>query len=79
MKHFLVIIPAVIQVNVYSQTIPGFKEYTYKQIDTINLKLFVKNPDNFNEKADVPINYADYYYLEALLRSKKLNEKKSLF
>ena len=28
---------------------------------------------------DVPLNYADYYYLEALLRSKKLDEKKSLF
>ena len=28
---------------------------------------------------DVPINYADYYYLEALLRSKKLKENKALF
>ena len=28
---------------------------------------------------DVPIDYADYYYLEALLRSKKLKERKSLF
>ena len=26
---------------------------------------------------DVPINYADYYYLEALLRAKKLKEKKT--
>ena len=30
-------------------------------------------------EVDVPINYADYYYLEALLRSKKLKEKKKLF
>jgi len=30
-------------------------------------------------EVDVPLNYADYYYLEALLRSKKLKEKKSLF
>lgn len=28
---------------------------------------------------DVPLVYADYYYLEALLRAKKINEKKSLF
>ena len=32
-----------------------------------------------NSEVDVPINYADYYYLEALLRAKKLKEKKSLF
>jgi unsaturated chondroitin disaccharide hydrolase len=30
-------------------------------------------------EVDVPLNYADYYYLEALLRQKKLNENKSLF
>jgi unsaturated chondroitin disaccharide hydrolase len=28
---------------------------------------------------DVPLIYADYYYLEALLRSKKLKEKKKLY
>jgi len=32
-----------------------------------------------NSEVDVPLNYADYYYLEALLRSKKLMERKSLF
>lgn len=30
-------------------------------------------------EVDVPLSYADYYYLEALLRSKKLKEKQSLF
>ncbi len=30
-------------------------------------------------EVDVPLNYADYYYLEALLRQKNLHEKKSLF
>jgi unsaturated chondroitin disaccharide hydrolase len=30
-------------------------------------------------EVDGPLIYADYYYLEALLRSKKLKEKKSLF
>ncbi len=31
-----------------------------------------------NSEVDVPLTYADYYYLEALLRAKKLNEKKNL-
>lgn len=30
-------------------------------------------------EVDVPLNYADYYYLEALLRAKRLKEGKSLF
>ncbi|MEO8111140.1 MAG: alpha-L-fucosidase [Ginsengibacter sp.] len=32
-----------------------------------------------NSEVDVPIIYADYYYLEALMRMKKLNEGKKLF
>lgn len=32
-----------------------------------------------NNEVDAPLNYADYYYLEALIRSKKLKEKKKLF
>jgi unsaturated chondroitin disaccharide hydrolase len=32
-----------------------------------------------NGEVDVPLIYADYYYLEALLRMKKLNEGKKLF
>jgi hypothetical protein len=32
-----------------------------------------------NSEVDVPIIYADYYYLEALTRSKKLRAGKSLF
>jgi alpha-L-fucosidase len=32
-----------------------------------------------NSEVDVPLVYADYYYLEALLRMKKLNEGKKLF
>jgi hypothetical protein len=32
-----------------------------------------------NSEIDVPINYADYYYLEALLRSEKLREGKTVF
>ena len=32
-----------------------------------------------NSEVDVPLIYADYYYLEALLRMKKLKEGKSLF
>ena len=32
-----------------------------------------------NSEVNVPLSYTDYYYLEALLRSKKLKEKKALF
>jgi len=32
-----------------------------------------------NSDVDVPLSYADYYYLEALLRSKKLKQRESLF
>ena len=32
-----------------------------------------------NSEVDVPLSYADYYYLEALLRSKKLKERKNFF
>lgn len=32
-----------------------------------------------NSEIDVPLCYADYYYLEALLRNKKLKEMKALF
>lgn len=32
-----------------------------------------------NSEVDVPLIYADYYWLEALLRAKRLNEKKALF
>jgi alpha-L-fucosidase len=32
-----------------------------------------------NSEVDVPLSYADYYYLEALLRMKRLNEGKKLF
>jgi rhamnogalacturonyl hydrolase YesR len=32
-----------------------------------------------NSEVDVPLSYADYYYLEALLRSRKLKEKKKVF
>ena len=32
-----------------------------------------------NSEIDVPLSYADYYYLEALLRAKKLKEKTSLW
>jgi hypothetical protein len=32
-----------------------------------------------NSEVDVPLTYADYYYLEALLRAKKLKEGKTLY
>jgi unsaturated chondroitin disaccharide hydrolase len=32
-----------------------------------------------NSEVDVPLSYADYYYLEALLKSKRLKEKNRLY
>ena len=32
-----------------------------------------------NSEIDVPINYADYYYIEALLRSRNLQRKRTVF
>jgi len=40
---------------VQAQLLPGFREYTYKQIDTIALKLYVKNPTDFNNKISYPL------------------------
>lgn len=54
MKQIIIIILAVIQLNVFAQTIPGFKEYDYKQVDTITLTLLVKKPDKFNPKKQYP-------------------------
>jgi len=54
MKQLIFLVLAIIQLNVFSQSPPGFQEFTYKQIDTIALKLFVKNPDNFNPKKQYP-------------------------
>lgn len=54
MKKLIVLVFVIIHMHVNSQPIPVFKEYTYKQIDTIALKLYVKNPDNFNQKKYYP-------------------------
>jgi acetyl esterase/lipase len=54
MKQLIIILFLLIGYNIFSQTIPGFQEYTYKQIDTISLKIFVKNPDNYNPKKQYP-------------------------
>ena len=54
MKHFIVILLAVIQLTVLAQTAPEFQEFTYKQIDTIKLTLWVKKPDGFNSNKKYP-------------------------
>lgn len=41
--------------------------------------LLLHSTGSKTSEIDVPLVYADYYFLEALLRSKKLNEKKPLF
>lgn len=54
MKRLIFLLLAAIQLNVYSQSILGFQEHTYKEIDTVALKLFVRKPDNFNPKKQYP-------------------------
>ena len=56
MKQLIILILALIQLNVntYSQSIPGFQAYTYKKIDTLELKLLMKNPANFNPNKSYP-------------------------
>ncbi len=54
MKQLIVIILLVIQLHVYSQTIPGFQIYAHKQFNSITLNILVKKPANFNEKAEYP-------------------------
>lgn len=39
----------MIHLNVNAQTLSGFREFTYKQMDTVALKLFVKNPDKLDK------------------------------
>ena len=54
LKLSFVLLFAIVHFYGYSQSILEFREYNYKQIDTIALKLFVKNPVNFNEKKYYP-------------------------
>jgi len=45
----------LIKLEVLSQPLPGFQAYTYKQIDTVALKLYVKNPEGFNINSSYPV------------------------
>ena len=80
------------ELSTYSKNEKLFKEKADKIIESLtnNYRSTVGENKGFillhstgsrpsNSEVDVPLNYADYYYLEALLRSKKLKEKKRLF
>jgi hypothetical protein len=80
------------ELSVYSKNGKLFKEKADKIIESLtnNYRSPIGENKGFillhstgsrpsNSEVDVPLNYADYYYLEALLRSKKLKEKKHLF
>ena len=80
------------ELSVYSKNGKLFKEKADKIIESLtnNYRSPIGENKGFillhstgsrpsNSEVDVPLNYADYYYLEALLRSKKLKEKKRLF
>lgn len=45
----------LINLEVLSQPLPGFQSYIYKQIDTVALKVYVKNPAGFQNNRSYPV------------------------
>lgn len=83
---------ALLELSTYSKNGKSFAATANKILDNLTknyrsapgenkgfLLLHSTGHKPYNSEIDVPINYADYYYLEGLLRSKKLKEKKKLF
>jgi unsaturated chondroitin disaccharide hydrolase len=80
---------ALYELSIYSTNGKAYKKKADKIINSLN-KSYQPQPDNArgflllhstghkpaNSEIDVPIIYADYYYLEALLRQKRLADKK---
>jgi len=80
------------ELSVYSKNGKLYKEKADKIIESLtnNYRSLIGENKGFilshstgsrpsNSEVDVPLSYADYYYLEAVLRLKKLKEKKSSF
>jgi hypothetical protein len=87
-----IIASALYELSMYSKNKKYYLSKADKIIETITLKY--RSPVNQNKgflllhstgskpansEIDVPLIYADYYYLEALIRSKTLREKRSIF
>ncbi len=81
-----VVASGLLELYTYTQEEP-FLAYAEKVLHTLNSKEYLLKTENEipfifkhstgnypkNDEIDVPIVYADYYYLEALLRKKKFN------
>ncbi|HSU52404.1 MAG TPA: hypothetical protein VLJ41_17475, partial [Segetibacter sp.] len=83
---------ALYELSMYSKNGKRYKAAADKIIETLTNNYRSKIGENYgfillhstgskaqNSEVDVPLIYADYYYVEALLRSKKLKEGKKLF
>jgi unsaturated chondroitin disaccharide hydrolase len=87
-----IIASGLYELSTYSKNNKIYKQAADKIIENLTNNYRSKIGENFgfillhstgtkpsNSEVDVPISYADYYYLEALLRMKKLNNKEKLF
>jgi unsaturated chondroitin disaccharide hydrolase len=83
---------ALYELSTYSKNGKKYKEAAHKIMENLTnsyrarigesngfLLLHSTGSKAHNSEVDVPLSYADYYYLEALLRGKKLKERKKLF
>jgi acetyl esterase/lipase len=55
LRYTIATVFLLISLQVLSQPLTGFRTYTYKQIDTLALKLYVKNPESFSNKRNYPV------------------------
>jgi acetyl esterase len=53
-KVSLLLIIILSHKSIQAQDIEGYKAYTYKQTDTLEMRLFVKNPTQFNKNKKYP-------------------------
>ncbi len=87
-----VIASALLELSTYTKTSDNYLSKASQILNNLNTyytfkkgegKGFILNHSTgskpSNSEVDVPLSYADYYYLEALIRANKLKNKQSLF
>ena len=83
---------ALYELSIYSKNGKLYKQKANKAVETLTnyyrspigknsgfILLYSVGSRPSNSEVNVPLSYADYYYLEALTRAKKIKEKKPLF
>jgi hypothetical protein len=83
---------ALLELSLYSKNKKIYLEFAHKIMSSLSssyrsalgenanfILLHSTGSKPANSEVDVPLIYADYYYLEALLRMKRLQQKKSIF